>query len=226
MNASLRTLGLIPVQEPYTASGFEHVLGGGESLQPAALAVTGANAIVDWVVLELRGPAPPFSVVATRSALLQADGDVVDMDGIAAVEFPIAPGSYRVAVHHRNHLRIITAAGVALSPIPVQVDLSNGSTALQGGETATNPLDGRRVMVPGDCLRDGLVRYTGADNDRDPVLLRVGGTVPTNVVSGYFPEDMNLDGVVRYAGNANDRDIILLTIGGSIPTNTRLSQFP
>ena len=226
MNSNLRSLGLIPVQEPYMTLGFEHVIGGGETTQPTVFSVTGANAVVDWVVIELRSPTAPFEVAITRSALLQSDGDVVDTDGVSAVEFPVAQGAYRVAVHHRNHLRIITAGGVALSPVPVSLDLSNGSVALQGGNLATNLLDGRRVMVPGDCVRDGVVRYSGADNDRDPVLARVGGSVPTNVVNGYFSEDLNLDGVVRYAGSANDRDIILLSIGGSIPTNTRVAQFP
>jgi hypothetical protein len=73
---------------------------------------------------------------------------------------------------------------------------------------------------------DGTVRYTGASNDRDPVLSAIGGTVPTNTISGYRREDVNLDGVVRYTGSANDRDIILTTIGGTVPTNTRASTAP
>lgn len=226
MNAALRSLPSFPLQEPYSALGFEHVLGGGEAVAPAVLNVNGANAIVDWVVVELRQANAPFTAVATRSALLQADGDVVDVDGTSALSFPVAPGSYRIAVHHRNHLPIITETGVALSAAPVLVDLSNGSTALQGGNLATAPLDGRRVMVSGDCTRDRVVRYTGLDNDRDAVLIRVGGTVPTNFVSGYYLEDNNLDGQVRYTGAGNDRDIILETVGGSVPTNTREAAFP
>ena len=27
------------------------------------------------------------------------------------------------------------------------------------------------------------VRYTGTNNDRDPILVNIGGTVPTNTVS-------------------------------------------
>ncbi len=50
--------------------------------------------------------------------------------------------------------------------------------------------------------------------------------MPTNTVSGYFPEDCNLDGTVKYTGGANDRDIILLNIGGSVPTNIRNGQLP
>jgi hypothetical protein len=71
-----------------------------------------------------------------------------------------------------------------------------------------------------------LLSYTGSGNDRDPILVRIGGIVPTNAVTGYHPEDINLDGSVRYTGSANDRDIILQNIGGVVPTNTRLEQLP
>jgi hypothetical protein len=73
---------------------------------------------------------------------------------------------------------------------------------------------------------DGIVRYTGASNDRDAVLLRIGGLVPTATVTGYFTEDNTMDGVVKYTGSANDRDRILQTIGGIIPTVTRSAQLP
>ncbi len=78
----------------------------------------------------------------------------------------------------------------------------------------------------GNSVLDGLVNYTGTVNDRDVILAAVGGTVPSNVVSGYFLEDCSMDGLVKYTGNGNDRDPILQTIGGSVPTNIRLQQIP
>jgi hypothetical protein len=68
--------------------------------------------------------------------------------------------------------------------------------------------------------------YTGQANDRDPILGAIGGTVPTNTVTGYVPHDVNLDGVVRYTGATNDRDLILQVVGGVVPTNTRSQQLP
>jgi hypothetical protein len=68
--------------------------------------------------------------------------------------------------------------------------------------------------------------YTGDDNDRDEILQRILGTVPTNTVTGYFIEDLNLDGIVKYTGAINDRDIILSNIGGVVPTNVRNEQLP
>lgn len=226
MNTTLRDLGLIPTVEPYTGLGYTHVGGGGETTTAGVLAVTGVNAIVDWVVLELRDAATPATVVATRSALLQSDGDIVGMDGTSPVSIAAPAGSYRVALRHRNHLGIITAAAVNLTATSTALDLSNGSVALQGGALATNASGARRLLVAGDCLRDGVLRYTGAGNDRDAILTRVGGSVPTGTVAGYWPEDSNLDGLVRYAGSGNDRDIVLQSIGGSVPTATRAAQLP
>ena len=77
-----------------------------------------------------------------------------------------------------------------------------------------------------DVNRDGMVKYVGANNDRDPILLAIGGSVPTNFITGYRIEDTNLDGVVKYTGFANDRDVILLNIGGTVPTSIRLQQLP
>jgi hypothetical protein len=34
---------------------------------------------------------------------------------------------------------------------------------------------------------DGTVKYTGENNDRDPILQAVGGSVPTNVREGSVP---------------------------------------
>lgn len=228
MNAALRANGLVPLAEPYAALGYVHAGGGGgEVTNAAVLAVTGQNAVVDWVVVELRSAANSAQVVATRSALLQADGDVVSAgDGTSPVILNAAPGSYFVAIRHRNHLGIMTAAAVALTQTALSLDLSNGSIALFGGGEAAKPLGGRNVLFAGDVDRNGMVRYTGASNDRDPILVRIGGSLPTSTASGYFQEDVNLDGVVRYVGNGNDRDPILVNIGGSMPTVTRTAQLP
>lgn len=226
MNTGLRDLGLVPTVEPYTGLGYAHVGGGGELTTAPVLAITGSDAVVDWVVLELRDAASPSSVVATRSALLQSDGDIVDVDGVSPVAFPVAPGAYRIALQHRNHLGVATSGAILLSSTPALLDLSDDSTPLQGGAIATNARDGRRLLVPGDCLRDGILRYTGASNDRDAILTRVGGSVPTTTLQGYFTEDANMDGLVRYVGSGNDRDIVLQSIGGTVPTATRLAQLP
>jgi len=229
MGDALRTMPGFPLTEPYTALGYPHVGGGGETVAPAVLATTGNNAIVDWVVVELRSTGDPTTVTATRCALLQRDGDVVAVDGSSPVTFNLlAPGNYLVALRHRNHLGVMTLNAVALGPSTTPLDLSTVSTATYG-TNARKAISGTfptQALWAGDVTRNGQIKYTGGTNDRDPILTRIGGTTPTNVVSGYWSEDCNLDGTVKYTGGANDRDPILLNIGGSLPTNTRNAQLP
>ncbi len=228
MRDDLRALGLVPTVEPYTALGYGYVSGGGESISPSVLATTGNDAIVDWVVLELRDKDLPVQVLHSRSALLQRDGDVVDMDGVSPLLFPTGAGSYLVAVLHRNHLACMTAAPVVLGAMPAAIDLTLASTATFGTD-ARKLLGGAypaAVLWAGDVTFDGTLRYTGQENDRDPMLQAIGGAVPTNTVSGYHQEDVNMDGTVRYIGADNDRDPILVNIGGVVPTETRTEQMP
>ena len=225
MTDGLRSGGLIPFTEPYTAAGYVHVEGGNESTSPGVLAVVGPDAIVDWIVVELRDPAAPQVVISTRTGLLQRDGDIVDVDGFSPLAFKARATNYRVAVLHRNHLPVITAAPVLFSSVPVDMDLTDGSTALYGIEpTRTN--GAVQLLWGGDVNLDGSLRYTGSFNDRDPILSSIGGLISTNTIIGYLPEDVNMDGIVKYTGISNDRDVILLNIGGSVATNVRNAQMP
>lgn len=227
MRDDLRAEGLLPLTEPFTALGMRTAgPATGETTDTGVLAVTGDNAIVDWVLLELRDATAAESIVATRAALVQRDGDVVDKDGVSPVTFTATTGNYHVAVRHRNHLGCMTAAPVALSGTATNIDLTSAATATYG--TDARRAEGTRMLLwAGNVLRDATLRYTGEDNDRDPILQSIGGSVPTNTsAAGYHQEDVNMDGVVRYTGEDNDRDPILLNIGGSIPTNTRPQQLP
>lgn len=116
MNTNLTANNLVPLQEPYKALGFKKINNTTlETTTTAVLSQTGQNAIVDWVFVELRDKSNPQTVIATRSALLKANGTVVDTDGNSAVSFfPFSPDSYYVAVRHRNHLGVMTN-----SPIPL-----------------------------------------------------------------------------------------------------------
>ncbi len=225
MSDALRSGGWIPATEPYTGLGYTHVGGGGEVLGANVLSTTGSNAIVDWVVIELRSGAPSYGVVATRSALLQRDGDVVDLNGTSPVTFNMPAGNYRVAVRHRNHLGAMTNATVALSSTPLTVDFRSVSLTTYG-TAAQETIGGVSMLWAGDVNRDNNLIYTAGSNDRDPILGRIGGVVPTNSVSGYFQEDLNMDGTVLYTGDGNDRDLILQNIGGVIPTNIKSGTLP
>ena len=118
-----------------------------------------------------------------------------------------------------------TANPVAATGPQAFVDLSKSSTATYGIEARKNE-GGTMVLWAGNTTGDITVKYTGATNDRDPVLSRIGGQVPTTTVVGYYDEDIDLDGMVKYTGASNDRDAILQVIGGTVPTNSRVEQLP
>lgn len=226
MNDQLRVAGLIPLTEPYTALGLSQAAGGGgETTTPAVLNVTGSNAVVDWVRVELRASGSPGTIVATRQGLVQRDGDVTAVDGISALSFNAAPGNYHVAVRHRNHLGAMTASPVALSgtATPLNFKIPGLGT---WGTNAQKLIGGARVLWAGDATSNGQVKYTGAGNDRDPILTIVGSNSPNGIVNGYSTRDVNLNGQVKYTGSGNDRDPILLNVGSASPNATRIGQLP
>lgn len=166
MEDGLRAAGLLPTTEPFTALGFTHVNNnGGDIIQSGVLSVTGRNAIVDWIRVELRNATTPSQIAATRCALLQRDGDIVDMDGVTPVEFlNNAEGAYYIAIRHRNHLGFRTMNAVTCSASTTVLNLSNNSVPLYG----TNPLQqlasGVYGMYAGDANSDGAINAVDRNN--------------------------------------------------------------
>ena len=213
--------------EPYAAMGHAHSGGGGnETLDPGLLATTGPQALVDWVLLELRDGNDASVVLATKSALLRRDGSVVDVRGSTDLAFPIAMDVHYLRVSHRNHLGCMLATGLEFDVPPPILDFRDPDSLFTLGTQARKVINNTAVLWAGDVTFNGTIKYTGAANDRDPVLQAIGGSLPTNSVNGYLQEDVNLNGQVKYTGSANDRDPILQNIGGSLPTNTRTEQLP
>ncbi len=153
-----------PLSDPFAtaafSSDFVHVMNGPlATTTNAVLAVTGANAIVDWVFLELRTGVSGASTVAhTQAALIQADGDIVDVDGVSSVNFPLAPnGNYFVAVRHRNHLGFRTENKIAISATTAPLNFTDNSIALYGITPLTTHISSvtTNVMNGGDANHDG-----------------------------------------------------------------------
>lgn len=158
MGDALRSHYHLPDTEPYTALGYTHRNGGGgESCNATIFNVTGNDAIVDWVIIELRDKNDPTTILYTRSALLQRDGDVVDMDGSSAVLLTqVKEDDYYVAIRHRNHLGIRTPIALTFSGSTTVYDF----TTAQGQAYGTNPmasLNGVFGMYAGDANMDGQV---------------------------------------------------------------------
>jgi hypothetical protein len=227
MRDDLRQQGLLPPTEPYTALGYAYVYNNTPLSVPASFFTsTGPNAVVDWVVVEVRQGGMPGTLVQSMPALVRRNGRVIATTGDTLLTLRVARGSYKVAVRHRNHLGVINFASQPFWNGPTTIDILNpGTTQLNMLAVSLTP-SGRRLLPMGDVNGDRTVKYVGTSNDRDPILTAVGGSLPTAVLSGqYRREDVNMDGTVKYTGPSNDRDLVLQVVGGSVPTGTR-SQVP
>jgi hypothetical protein len=227
MRDDLRVAGIIPTSDPYPALGYVHKGNGAafSTLNASVFATTGADAIVDWVFVELRNP--NTTAVATRSALIQRDGDVVALDGVSALNFSEVTGAqYFVVVRHRNHLGVMTANVVTLSATPTPVDFTTGV-----GVHGVNPqmmLGGKHMLWSGNANGNKQVIQAGPGNDTNSVLIRVLGhpgnaNVNANfIVTGYSSTDVNMDGRTIAAGPGNEINLILINVF-THPGNTTLA---
>ena len=248
MNDNLRSLNYLPTTEPYSAApynvSFTHYgLGGGETVNPAVFNVTGNNAIVDWVFVELRDKNNASQVVATRSALVQSDGDIVDVDGVSPVKFSSLPdNTYFVAVRHRNHLGVMGANTFVLTNSGTVVNFTNGSVpeyniGIQNNinyatlaQKDLNP--GVRGLHAGNAANDHKVKYQGVNSDRTRILNELltfpGNTLYEfnyNFAVGYFSGDIDMDGQVKYSGPNSDRNYLLSLILNYVPGTTSVFDF-
>lgn len=189
MTDNLRDAGLIPVTEPYTGLGYAYTNGGGgETVDPTVFDVTGNDAIVDWIILELRDKNNPNTIVQSRAALLQRDGDIVGLSGDGPVSFPGAPADdYYLVVRHRNHLGVRSAGLVGMSTAVTNYDFSTSNAASLGGPNGIANLgDGNFGLFSGDFDANGQVQNTD-----------LNGMVITLGTAGYRPGDFNLNGQVQ-----------------------------
>jgi len=188
MRDNLRTANpvLIPTTSPYD----------GSICDPSVFLITGTNAIVDWIFVELRDPTDPSVVITAQSALLQRDGDVVGPDGSTSLQFSVPQSSYYIAITHRNHLGILSANPIALSPSTTVIDMTQNLSSVFGGSLAVAQLsNGLFALISGDVIPDGQILTT----DYLDSLPEVG-------LSGYLATDTNMDGQVL------NTDILLLTL--------------
>jgi hypothetical protein len=228
MQDLLRTLNLIPLQTPYGSGDYTIGYGapGTEFTSASVLSTSGDDAIVDWVYISLRSKNDANIIVASRSALLQRDGDIVDVDGVSPLSFNAPmPDAYFISVKHRNHLGLMSLNNISLGAIPNPTfDFTNTSTPLYSRATPNNnasPLTGPakiiggvRAMYAGNChINNALLqthRYISYNNlahsDRTSLLSVTGST---STINGYSIYDVDMNGYARFNGFNPDRLVIL-----------------
>lgn len=228
MHDSLRVRNRIPLNNPYTTlSGFVQVGSGTETTTSSVLSVAGNNAIVDWVLIELRSASNPSQIVATKAGLIQRDGDVVNpIDGTSPLTFTtLSAGSYFVAIRHRNHLGAMSATPLAMAAnSTTTLDLTNASQPaykLSGVTTTNYPqyVSGNKAMLwAGNAVANNQVIFQGPNNDVDMIFFTIiSDPLNTQVMSnfinfGYNSSDVNMDGKTVFQGPDNEVDIIFFNV--------------
>ncbi len=227
MRDNLRSNGLLPFLQPYQLPIYQDIgYAGTETVSPSVLSISGANAIVDWVIVELRSPSNPAQTILRKAALIQRDGDVVETDGVQPVTFMGASaGDYYVAVRHRNHLAVMSATPLALTPIVSGIDFTLPTTPtyrlVDGNGSAFAQIvmpNGRTALWAGNATVDRRIIFQGTTNDVNGVFNRII-SFPGNVnqfanyiVTGYDRADLNLDGQTIYQGTGNDNNLLFMQV--------------
>ncbi len=222
------------------ANDADTTIGGGNAvIADNIMSVSGPDAIVDWVFVEIRSGSNFNTVVATKSALIQRDGDIVScIDGVSPLYFScVCPGNYYLTVKHRNHLGVMTGAPVALSSLPASFDFTEPSANVwvKPGyptsilNTPRHTLGTIAAMWAGDANTNKNSKYNGTSNDKEQILYDFGSSSNTNDIlyQVYKNSDLNMDGKVKYNNSDNDKNwllnLILVSTSPSTP-NTIISQ--
>ncbi len=224
MRDDLRTDNLIPNTSPYDAT----------TCNSSVFNTTGSDAIVDWILVQLRDANDNTSILESQSALIQRDGDIVSIDGTSALSFSLASGNYHIALKHHNHLGVMTLNAITLSTVVTTVDFTDANAPITFGteaQTTSGMPSSILAMWGGDANNDGRLNYSGALSDVPPIRSQVfndpnntvfgGPPVATYPSIGYNSTDIDMDGVSVYSGAASD----VLYIRNNIFNNPSNSVF-
>ncbi len=207
MRDDLRVAGILPVVSPYSDELV---------MNANVLQFDGSDAPVDWILIELRDKIDNTSTVASRSALVLRNGDVVDIDGVSPLSMAETADSFYIVIKHRNHLGVMSNAPIALSSTTTFTDFSDATNQVTYGDhaqtTAGTP-DGIVGMWAGDVNVDEKVIFlnTGAESvDIKQLVLDVSAVESPFGASvfykpqGYYDEDIDMDGQVIFLNAGNE----------------------
>lgn len=245
MRDDLRVNNVIPLTEPY----FQIAQNGNlffvrpdfissETTTNTVLSVSGNNAIVDWVFIELRDPSNYNTILHTKCALIQRNGSVVEStDGVSPLSFSnMTKSSYYIAIKHRNHLGIMTASPIGFNQATVSFDFSNATSSsiwnsqpmYDGNEQILNP-NGTYALWGGNTNLDNKIKYAGTNNDTSFIFYEIinyannySDNYSYNLFTPFYSNaDTNMDAKIKYMGASNDLSIIFYNTV-NYPLNTNL----
>jgi hypothetical protein len=237
----------IPLQSPYAFDPYYTMMS--ERYSPVGLQtniildstifnISGPDAIVDWVFVEVRNQFNYNHVLATRSCLLQRDGDLVDLDGVSKLSIPnLTVTEGYIVIKHRNHLAVMSKV-VSFETI---IDFTNPSfLSFDYGTTMISHFDytnsaqkknvklGFSAMWAGDFDGGGKIK---TDHPHDDVNMLFQGVIQHSTNDsgssnfdfgyGYQAMDFDLNSKVKFDNPNDDRNMQFAQII-SYSLNTKL----
>jgi len=184
MAITLKSLNLIPLNQPYNTAPWNYA--GSESV-----ALIPAN-VVDWVLLEIRDAATaagatPGTMLGRKAAFILNTGKIVDLDGSSIPTFSgTVTNNLYVVVWHRNHINMMSATALVKSGGIYPYDFTNAlNKAYLNGQ---KNIGGAKF---GMYAGNGDANTTVNNLDKTNVWAVQAGT------SGYKSGDFNMNGAVN-----------------------------
>ena len=179
MNTQLSDNSILPLTQPYNVSPFNY-----NGLE--AVSSIPSN-VVDWILVELRAPDDIENIIHQQALFLRDDGMLITLDGVEDIAFAdIAGGDYYIAVHHLNHIPIISNVVHSIQTAASIYDFSASPTAAKG-DGQLKSFDGKYFMNSGDFDGNGLI------NNEDYNLWKVN----SSSINVYSPADGDGNGIIN-----------------------------
>ena len=178
MSTTLASGGNVPLSQPFNVAPWNYP--GTESV-----AAIPAN-ITDWVLVEFRTDTTAASIVAKRAYFIRNNGLITGLNGTdLPVLSGITAGSYYIVIRQKNHLAIMSAVPMTLSPASTLYDFTTSATqAYKGTEILLQT--GVWGIYSGDANADNTIQNS------DFIMWRTQAGS-----NGMLQSDFNLDGTVQ-----------------------------
>jgi len=192
--------------------------------------VTGRDAIVDWVFVELRAENNQTNIVASRSGLIQRDGDIVDIDGVSPLSFAgTAVNNYYTVVRHRNHLGVMSATPISPEQLGSLVDFTFPATqTFDFGTTLGNGYDftgtaqnssvksGYKALWAGDFDANKKIKAENPNDDLNNLFFDIfifpsngAGNANYDFAIGYHQGDFDLNSKAKFDNPNDDKNMLI-----------------
>ncbi|AOW20812.1 hypothetical protein [Urechidicola croceus] len=191
MRDNIRVNGLLPINSPYDDY---------TTCDASIFDITGPNAIVDWVFVEIRNKDDISVLISSQSALLQRDGDLVSTDGTSCLQFSIEENEYYIRICHRNHLNIITNETIFLENEITFLDLRNNPNLILDGTSILVNLGNNNFAMPSGDL-DGNGQIQNSD---------LSAIIPSLGQSSYSNADLDMNSQIQ---NIDLSNLLIPNIG-------------